>query len=56
MVIFDKGHVLRKSDLAFKNTQPLAPSKLTTVPNTLVKIMSYQGKEIETRQSTDGLE
>ena len=37
-VIPDNGHVLRKSELAFKKNQPLAPSKFSSVPNLIVSI------------------
>ena len=37
-------HVIRKQDLAFKKNQPLAPNKITIVPNTLVNHKELAGK------------
>ena len=35
-VTLDNGHELRKSDLAFNKIQPLAPSKFSAVPNSII--------------------
>ena len=43
-VTFDNGHVLRKSEIAFKKTQPLAHSKFFSIPNSILSIYDLAGK------------
>ena len=43
-VTLDNGHVLRKSGLGFNKVQPLAPSRFSSVANTLVSKMDLAGK------------
>ena len=50
-VPLDNGHVLRNWDLAFKKTQPLAPCKLSSVPNSIVNCYDLAVKRKRTSPS-----
>ena len=53
-VTLDNGDVIKKWDIVFKKTQPLAPSKFASVPNATVSNYDLAAIERETFQRRQG--